>query len=695
MSSLTTQSLGSNPPPAPRGVVWIDVKTAAERMNASERWVLSLCSSKWACRSLARLETPPGGGKPRWVVREDADPALARIKFPEQLPADIRSLTESQRKEYARRVEIYHAWEAACSDAIRSGGTIERATAAFIGRVQAESGVAIDDKTLYAWRKRYRSQGNTGLMDGRWKRKDKHDLEDPMLTLAARLWRNPNRPSVQLCYDMAKDEAIEKGWHVWSLGTVDRYIRRHVNPCVAIYRRAGKKAFTDQAETYIERDYSGLLPNDLWNSDHHEFDVMVQLPGERANLNTGEVKRRHARPWLTVWQDCRSRKIVGWAVYASDPNTDCILLALHRAVKSHGVPKECAVDNGKDFDSFALHGRTKRERHTRIDREIVTGAFALLTIKPHNVEKYHGQSKPCERFFGTLEGRFGKTWPTYCGNKPENRPEGLQDRLDKGQAPTLEEFTAAFAEWVESDHNQKPHTGDGVDGETPAAVFDRLLPEKRTAPEAHLDFLLQKSSRPVKVTQNGVVFDGLRYGKYEPALRPLLGQKVTLRMDPADVSRVTVWMLDGRFVCVAPANQRVPANATREVLNAAIAEKRRDTKAKLAYNEARLRMSDDLTDRVLRAASRRAHEQAQNAAPDPVPPSIRPIRTPIDEHLERAQRALQVPAMRLAAGAEGLDLLQLANDELNLCQRTAQAPSLSLLTALNDEPAGDAFGGEQ
>jgi hypothetical protein len=369
---------------------------------------------------------------------------------------------------------------------------------------------------------------------------------------------------------------------------------------------------------------------------------------------------------------------------------------LHRAAKSHGVPKECAVDNGKDFDAFALHGRTKRERRKlMVDSERVVGAFALLTIKPHNVQKYHGQSKPCERFFGTLESRFGKLWPTYCGNKPENRPEGLQDRLDRGQAPTLEDFTASFSEWVENDYNNREHSGDGVDGETPAAVFDALLPEKRTAPETRLDFLLHKSSRPVKVTQNGVMFDGLRYGKYEPALRPLLGQKVTLRMDPANVSRVTVWTLDGRFACAATSNERVPANASREVLAEANREKRRDTKVKLAYKEARFRMTDDLPDRMSRAASRRAREQAHVTPTDPAPPSIRPIRTAIDGDLERAQRALQMPALRPAAGAEGLDLLQLANDELELCQRTAQKPSLSLLTALNDEPAADPFGGQQ
>lgn len=48
---------------------------------------------------------------------------------------------------------------------------------------------------------------------------------------------------------------------------------------------------------------------------------------------------------------------------------------------------------------------------------------------------YNARAKPIERFFGTLELGFGKRFTTYCGNKPDNRPEVLQSHLDKGEAP--------------------------------------------------------------------------------------------------------------------------------------------------------------------------------------------------------------------------------------------------------------------
>jgi hypothetical protein len=39
-------------------------------------------------------------------------------------------------------------------------------------------------------------------------------------------------------------------------------------------------------------------------ADHHRCDVWVRHAG------------KHVRPWLTCWEDVRSRKIVGWAVQA-------------------------------------------------------------------------------------------------------------------------------------------------------------------------------------------------------------------------------------------------------------------------------------------------------------------------------------------------------------------------------------------
>ena len=175
------------------------------------------------------------------------------------------------------------------------------------------------------------------------------------------------------------------------------------------------------------------------------MDLWVRV-SEEINPATGEVTYKHVRPWLTIWIDNASRKILAWDLYAGDPSTDHILISFRRGVIAHGVPESVWVDNGKDFDSYALHGHTKRERRSRrgINREYIFGTFAMLGVKAHNVQAFHGQSKTCERLFSTIEGQVCRLFPdAYCGNTPAHCPEGLQRRLDAGKAPTLEELHLA------------------------------------------------------------------------------------------------------------------------------------------------------------------------------------------------------------------------------------------------------------
>jgi len=157
---------------------------------------------------------------------------------------------------------------------------------------------------------------------------------------------------------------------------------------------------------------------------------------------------------------------------------------------------------------------------------------------------------------------------------------------------------------------------------------------------------------------------------------------------------VTVWHLDGRFVCAATANRRLPPNAGRELVKEAIAEKRRDRKAQLQYKDARLRLQENLPERMIRMAAERNARNAPEGPQEPLPPTIiKPVRSPLEGQLPALQRALKVPAMRVAAGGEDINLLALANAEMDIPLRLAGG-GFSLLTALNDDPPADAGNGE-
>ena len=328
-------------------------------------------------------------------------------------------------------------------------------------------------------------------------------------------------------------KAVEERWAVCSLGKARKFLNR-IPLAVRVHARLGDEAYKNLCEGYHNRDWEAVRSNERWESDHHRLDLWVRV-GESVDQKTGEVKYRNVRLWITVWFDEASRKVVAWIIYVGDPCTDMILLAFRRGVKEHGVPESVWVDNGRDYDSFALHGRTKKQRRSRkaAAEEFVFGTFALAGVKAHNVLPFSAQSKLVERFFGTMEAQFCRLFPdAYCGNTPGNRPEGLQERLAAGKAPTLEEVQEAFGQWVENIYNSGEHLGEGMNGRSPNQVFAEKLTVKRTAPDDLLDLFLLKHSKPTLVTQNGVRCNGFSYGNFNEQLKRLQGQKVIVGFDP-------------------------------------------------------------------------------------------------------------------------------------------------------------------
>src|SRR5690606_923495 len=161
------------------------------------------------------------------------------------------------------------------------------------------------------------------------------------------------------------------------------------------------------------------------------------------------------------FMDMASRKIVGWTIRAADPDTEAILAALVDGFRTHGVPESVYTDNGLDFDAQAITGQTKAQRRqanakvkrVEFDQQRIGGVYAALGIRHIRATPYRPQAKPVERFFRTYEERAGRLWPTYCGSTPQDRPEGLQQRLDAGKAPTLEAFIEHFKGWLEADYH--------------------------------------------------------------------------------------------------------------------------------------------------------------------------------------------------------------------------------------------------
>lgn len=673
MMQLVSQSPSITPPPAPAGIGWIDLKEAARRAGYSSDGVLRHKLKAWIPAGMAKQEKS-GNAKARWMVREDADPKFARVKFPEQInaAAELRPLTDKQRAAVQERRRLIGKWESERAAGVTLGLPEVKITANFLNRLLIDEGITLSRRTLYNWLAGYRLSGTAGLIDERWRSQQaagsNPDSPDPFLDEIKRLYLTQRRLKLTVCHEMASLKASEQGWPVRSYKTAQRFIDA-IPLAVLLKHRFGDEAHNNDAQPFLEKDYSTLNSNQIWCGDHHQFDAFVQI-SDRTSSDSGEVTFRNVRPWLSAWMDERSRKIVGWTIIVTDPNSDTILAALQHGISSHGVPEHVRMDNGKDYDCYAFHGETKKQRRRRIRLgvdERSMGIFVQLGIGTKHVQPYHGQSKPIERFFRTLEDRFGRTWDTYCGNSPENCPEDLPDKLKAGKAPTLEDFTAAFETWLEHDYHARGHGGDAMDGKSPSQVWTEQLQTKRTAAPELIELLLMKPTKPIKVQQNGVTWQGIRYGQFEPALQVMLGKQVVLRIDRRDLSRVSVFTVEGRFVCVAPANKKISANADAETLREALRETKRARSVMKQYHQVRPRLSEDVTDRMTRAAAMK-HRKAGTDRIDPTlpPPSFSPVRSPLEGELESLQKAFKP---RMAVGAESMsdsgESLQLGNYQSN------------------------------
>ena len=565
-------------------------------------------------------------------------------------PASLGSLTLSakQRRELVQREQILDEWQQALSAAVKLGLTKDKATAMFLLSVQDRLGKPITRATLYNWKSARKSGGRAALVDGRKGRNQPIDSKFfPFLEEWKRLWLRQSQPKSAACYDYAKVIAEREGFPIPSIKTVERF-RRALDPRAVIKYRFGDTVFKNKVLPCTDRDYTTLASNEMWCSDHMRFDVIV-------NIGTVE-EPKYDRPWLTSWEDVRSRKVVSHRIYAHDPNATEVLMSFRSGCLAVGVPDHVLIDNGEDYDCRALQGMTKEERrHLRTWKAKVRdehlGIFGVLQVDVIHSIAYNPGSKMIESWHRTVHDRFDRFQATYCGPTTDQKPEDLPDQIRRG-APLLKDFIAAFSAWLEGDyHLNHDHSGQGMNGETPAVIFAANLKSKRTATPETLELLIQRTSRPLKVGRQGVAFDGRSYGAGDDLLGPWFGKQVYLRVGD-DVTEASVWTLDDRFIGRIRMNQLGTfIHATDEQYRQAARAKRSVSAAVSAAAALGPKRHMSVADHLAEIARRDSADKAKN--PDPAPGSVRMVQTPFSGQEEQIRKAFERP-LKIAAGAEGM-----------------------------------------
>ncbi|NLW84351.1 MAG: DDE-type integrase/transposase/recombinase [Phycisphaerae bacterium] len=520
---------------------WLDIPKVARLLKTTERTVRRRCVSG----------DLPGAVKTDgvWSIPDTADARLADRKVVDaRVDADdLAKIPKPKLDAAMRRAGVIASFEKFSGEHVRSGGLRSDAMELFC--LRKEPPVA----TLKRWISRYRQQGLLGLVDARGGAQRGHEVISPdAWDFFKDLYLDPRRPSVKQCLKVVlyrnKKEGL--GWTIPRYATLCRYIGRHLPLPVQVLHREGEAAYNSKCAPYIQSDLSGIEPGAFWVGDHHQFNVLIRHGG------------KWVRPWVTAWEDMRSRALIGWSI-CIQPNSTTILQAFKDAATRYGLPDSVKIDNGRDYDSQTFTGTTKQKRRAnngwRFDEKVVAGLYNLLNIDVSFSKPYHPQSKMIERLFDTVDCQFCKFFATYCGKNTAQKPDELNDYLATPGAiqgaETLATFTKLFDEYAAT-YNNSSHSA--LDGQSPMQVFSQRE-SKRVVLDGVLDLLCRNWSQELTVGKNGIRHNGLYYGQFNPVLMGYNGKKVRVSCDPDDVSDVFVYEADTwKLITRAEANEIIP-----------------------------------------------------------------------------------------------------------------------------------------
>ena len=505
-------------------MTWLTVKETAKMCGIDESTVKKAVK-KNKCQYRYVEGIGRGGKSLRIAVETIPWPVLADNTEATQAP--ILAYTGKQRAEADFRALVVAEYQ-------HSGLSPDEYVEKFNAENPPED--AITTSKLFRWQKQYREGGVAGLIDQRGgHNRGQTSIPQDAWEYFYDRYMTLQRRTVKRCYDLTLREFPD----IPSVSAFERRVRQ-IPQYAILYYRKGRKAFDDQLPS-MERSKLDIASNDIWFSYHHLVDVFVRSADGR----------RVIRPWLTVFYDARSNRVISFLVRDADPNATAVKQCFRIGVEQYGVPKEVYFDNGKDYRSKSFSS------------DYPMSLVNQLGIGMIYATAYHGQAKTVERFFGTFTDRFSRLFPTYTGQNAKEKPECMQTSNAEilKLAPTLEEYKQAVAAYM-AEYNATPSTGRDMDRKSPDQVYYENLQEKRVIKDLDALRLLCGNSEERVVHKNGVTFKHNSY--YNEALSSHLGERVIVTYDPANIDKIAVFDLQNRAICMATAKIRTPFRHTTE-----------------------------------------------------------------------------------------------------------------------------------
>lgn len=328
-----------------------------------------------------------------------------------------------------------------------------------------------------------------------------------------------------------------------SVSTLNRYAQTIPADELA-YARYGNRYWEAKYMPKTQRTKPEKI-NECWFGDHHMFDLFVV-----------DDDGRIVRPWMTAWSDAKSGAFVGWCI-TTNPNSTTIAETFVRAIAKssfspfYGVPAAIYIDNGKDYRSKRFEGDRETEHVIgRLNEQLSqTALLKVLGVNVIHAQPYKAWSKIIERLFGTLEGRYIRDLPGWCGGRPDQRPEHLtraylEKQAERGKLLTLAQFERVMREQIIPAYHAEHFDNE----QSPIEIYESGEKARNDLPGWDVLAMIRTEAATRKVSYMGVKLCKQWY--WDDALRHMVGQEVTVRYSKDDDLSVTVISGD-HFVCEA------------------------------------------------------------------------------------------------------------------------------------------------
>jgi putative transposase len=315
-------------------------------------------------------------------------------------------------------------------------------------------------------------------------------------------------------------------------------------------RRLGRKAARDRFAPVVG-SLEPKWPLSLVQIDHTLVDVILVDTATRTPIR---------RPWLTLAIDVYSRCVLGFYLSLEPPSATSVALCIAHAVLGktqwlterkidaewpiEGLIEHLHLDNAKEFHSEAL---------CRGCQQYGTG----IEYRPVRTPHYGGH---IERLIGTVMGKIHLLPGTTFSNVAA---KGDYDS-EKHAAVTLDELERWLVHAITGVYHREVHRTLGT---TPLAAWERGISGDATAlgrstpvavPDPHrflIDFL------PIErrlIRRDGISLHSVSY--WSDVLRVWIGmpEKMTVRYDPRNLSRIYLLGPDGRYYDIPYRDLRRP-----------------------------------------------------------------------------------------------------------------------------------------